>query len=346
MVTALVITLPTGSVFAQQRVELTGAGATFPYPLYSKWFDVYAQEKGVRINYQSIGSGGGIRQVLERTVDFGASDGPMPDEQLASAAPRKILHIPTVAGAVAIVYNLEGVPSGLRLSGDVLADIFLGRITRWNDARIVALNPSFRLPNMPIVVSHRSDGSGTTNIFTNYLSKVSPFWKTRVGEGTSVNWPVGLGGKGNEGVAGIARQQPGAIGYVELAYALQNHLNSALMRNQAGTFVAPSLSATTAAIAAYEKQVPADFRVIITNAPGPQAYPITGFTWLLVDQEQRDQLKGEALARFIWWAIHDGQRYAASLLYAPLPPSMIKRVERTLESITYQGKPILTAGGQ
>lgn len=346
MVASLVLALPAQSILAQQRVELTGAGATFPYPLYSKWFDVYAQEKGVRINYQSIGSGGGIRQILERTVDFGATDGPMTDEQLASAAPRKLLHIPTVAGAEAIIYNLEGVRTGMRLSGDVLADIFLGRITRWNDARLVALNPTFRLPNMPIVVAHRSDGSGTTNIFTNYLSKVSPLWKSRVGEGTSVKWPVGVGGKGNEGVAGIVKQQPGAIGYVELAYALQNHLNSALVRNQAGVFVAPSLSATTASVAAYAKQIPPDFRILITNAPGAKTYPITGFTWLLVYQDQQDRVKGEALVRFVWWAIHDGQRYAAPLLYAPLPKEVVQRVERALESITYQGKPILAAGGQ
>ncbi len=343
IVAALMIPLPAGPVFAQQRVELTGAGATFPFPLYSKWFDVYAQEKGVRINYQSIGSGGGIRQVLERTVDFGATDGPMTDEQLASA-PGKILHIPTVAGAEAIIYNLEGVPSGMRLTGDVLADIFLGVITKWNDVRLAKLNPTFRLPNVPIVVAHRSDGSGTTNIFTSYLSKVSPTWKKRVGVGTSVNWPVGVGGKGNEGVAGIVKQQPGAIGYVELAYALQNHLNSALLRNQAGAFVAPSLSATTAAVAAYANQIPDDYRILITNAPGRQAYPIAGFTWLLVYQDQQDRGKGEAIARFILWAIHDGQRYAAPLLYAPLPQALVQRVERTVGSITYQGKPILAAG--
>ncbi len=343
MVGALILPLLAGPAAAQQRVELTGAGATFPFPLYSKWFDVYAQEKGVRINYQSIGSGGGIRQILERTVDFGASDGPMPDDQLAKT-PSKLLHIPTVAGAEAIIYNLQGVPSGLRLTPDVLADLFLGKITRWNDPRLAGLNPTLHLPDVPIVVAHRSDGSGTTNIFTDYLSKVSPEWKNRVGAGTAVNWPTGLGGKGNEGVAGIVKEQAGGIGYVELAYALQNHLSSAVIRNHAGVFVAPSLSATTAAVDAYTKQIPDDYRIFITNAPAKDAYPITGFTWLLVYQEQQDRTKGEALARFLWWAIHDGQRYAPPLLYAPLPKSLVTRVERTIESITFQGKPILTVG--
>ncbi len=345
MIAALLVSLTGGPVSGQGRVELTGAGATFPFPLYSKWFDVYAQEKGVRINYQSIGSGGGIRQVVEGTVDFGASDGPMTDEQLAGAR-RKILHIPTVAGAEAIIYNLDGVPTGMRLTGEVLADMFLGKITQWNDPRLVALNPSLRLPNAPILIAHRSDGSGTTTIFTNYLNKVSPAWKRQVGEGTSVNWPVGVGGKGNEGVAGIVKQQNGAIGYVELAYALQNHMTSAVMRNRAGTFVAPSLSATTAAVAAYAKQIPPDYRIFITNAPSAQAYPITGFTWLLVYQDQQDRAKGEALARFMWWAIHDGQRYAAPLLYAPLPKELVQRVERTLQSITFKDQPILTSSGQ
>lgn len=333
------------SALAQQpRVELTGAGATFPFPLYSKWFDVYAQMKGVKINYQPIGSGGGIRQVLERTVDFGASDGPMPDEQLAQAAPRKILHIPTVAGAEAIIYNLPGVPSGLKLTPDVLADIFLGKITRWSDARLTNLNKTVRLPDEPIIVAHRSDGSGTTNIFTDYLSKVSPQWKTQVGAGTSVNWPVGLGGKGNDGVTALVKQQTGGIGYVELAYAVQNHITFALMRNKAGVFVAPTLSATTAAMAAFVNQIPADYRIFITNAPGKDAYPITGFTWLLVDQDQPNLAKGHELVQFLWWAIHDGQVYAPQLFYAALPKAMVQRVETTIRTISYQGKPILSVG--
>ncbi len=321
---------------------MNGAGATFPYPLYSKWFDEYAKvDKAARFNYQSIGSGGGIRQVTERTVDFGASDGPMTDEQLKKA-PGELLHIPTVLGAVVVTYNLPGNPK-LRFPPDVLADIFLGKITKWNDARIAAPNTGIALPNQPILVVHRSDGSGTTYIWVDYLSKVSEEWKTKVGRGTSVNWPVGLGGKGNEGVAGQVKNTPGAIGYVELAYAMTNKLPVAAIRNLAGKFVEPTIESTSAAAAAAAKDMPSDFRVSLTNAPGEEAYPAASFTWLLVYKEQRDEAKGKALAKFLEWAIHDGQKYAPSLLYAPLPSPVVKMVEAKIQQITYQGRPLLSA---
>ncbi len=339
-VAVLAFALAATPACAGPPVNLTGAGATFPFPLYSKWLDAYARDTGVQINYQSIGSGGGIRQILARTVDFGASDGPMTDEMLRGA-PAPILHIPTVAGAVAVAYNLAGVPSGLRLTPDVLAGIYLGKIAKWSDPRITALNPTLKLPDAPVVVAHRADGSGTTNIFTDYLSKVSPEWKEKVGAGTSVNWPAGLGGKGNEGVTGLVKQNGGAVGYVELAYALQNRLTVAQVRNQAGRFVPPSLSATTAAMAAFATRIPADYRVLITNAPGRDSYPISGFTWILVYKEQADRTKGEALVKFLWWAVHEGQRYAPPLLYAPLPKALVARIEATLKSITYQGTPLL-----
>lgn len=335
MLLAVLVAAPVG---ARPAVSLTGAGATFPFPLYSKWFDVYYRDTGVQINYQSIGSGGGIRQVLARTVDFGASDGPMSDGLLRQA-PAPILHLPMVAGAVAVAYNLPGIPSGLQIAPDVLADIFLGTITRWSDPRIAKANPSLRLPGTAIAVVHRSDGSGTTNIFTDYLGKVSTEWQTRVGAGTSVRWPAGLGGKGNEGVAGLIKQSPGAIGYVELAYALQSAFTTARIRNRSGVFVPPSLSATTAAVNAY--QIPPDYRIFITDAPGRTSYPISGFTWLLVYREQPDHAKGEALVKFLWWAIHDGQKIAPTLLYAPLPKALVNRLEGTIKTITYQGKPLL-----
>jgi phosphate transport system substrate-binding protein len=323
---------------AQQAITLNGAGATFPYPLYSKWAQVYAQEKGVRINYQSIGSGGGIRQFIAKTVDFGATDGPMTDEQIQQAGGR-VLHIPTVAGAVVPVYNLEGVGSGPNFTGEVLADVFLGKITRWDDPRIRRWNPGVRLPAAEVVVVHRSDGSGTTNIFTNYLSKVSAEWKERVGEGTSVNWPTGLGGKGNEGVAGLVRQTPNALGYVELAYALTNRLPSGNVRNRAGQFVHASLSTITRAMAS--ARIPDDYRVFFTDPPGRDAYPIAGFTWILIYGEQPDPVKGKALVEFLWWATHEGQRYAPPLLYAPLPKNLVQRIEGTLRSVTTGGRPIL-----
>jgi phosphate transport system substrate-binding protein len=321
-------------------VTLTGAGATFPYPLYSKWFDVYERQAGTRINYQSIGSGGGIQQITQRTVDFGASDAPMTDEQLR-AAPGPLLHIPTVLGAVVVTYNVPGVEPGLRLTPDVLADIFLGQVTRWDDARLAQANPDLALPDTAIAVVHRSDGSGTTNIFTDYLSVVSPAWQQRVGKGTSVNWPVGLGGKGNEGVTGQVKQTPGAIGYVELAYAAQNKLPYAAIRNQAGRFVEPALASTTAAAVGAAASMPEDLRVSIVNAPGEQSYPIAGFTYLLVYQQQADAAKGKALVDFLWWAIHDGEQYAQDLLYAPLPAEVVTRAEAKVRTITdAQGGPL------
>ncbi len=327
---------------AAAELLINGAGATFPYPIYSKWFDEYARvEPSVRFNYQSIGSGGGIRQITERTVDFGASDGPMTDEQLAKA-PAELLHIPAVMGAVVATYNLPGNPA-LRFTPDILADIFLGKIEKWNAPRIQAANPGVTLPNDPIIVVHRSDGSGTTYIFVDYLSKVSREWEQRVGRGTSVKWPVGLGGKGNEGVAGQIKSTPGTLGYVELAYAIKNHLPVAMIRNQAGQFVEPTIESTTAAAAGAAKNMPADFRVSLTNAPGEKAYPIASFTWFLVYKEQTDEAKGKAVVKFLHWATTEGQRYAADLLYAPLPPQVVKQVEAKIGQISFQGKPLMVA---
>ena len=325
---------------ASAQSLMNGAGATFPYPLYSKWFDEYARvDQSVRFNYQSIGSGGGIRQIIARTVDFGATDGPMTDEQLKQA-PGELFHIPMVMGAVVATYNLPGSPK-LRFTPELLADIFLGKVSKWNDPRIAALNSEVSLPNQPIIVAHRSDGSGTTYIWVDYLSKVSKEWETKVGRGTSVNWPVGLGGKGNEGVAGQVKGTPGTLGYVELAYAVTNKLPIAAIRNRAGKFVEPSIESTTAAAAAAAKEMPSDFRVSLTDAPGDQAYPVAGFTWILVYKEQPDELRGRAMVKFLQWAIHDGQKYAPSLLYAPLPPQVVKLVEAKLRQMTLHGKPLL-----
>lgn len=323
-----------------QAQALTGAGATFPYPLYAKWFDVYAQKTGVRINYQSIGSGGGIRQLLEGTVDFGASDAPMTDDQLAKA-PGKILHIPTVLGAVVIIYNLPDIGGTLRLSPDALAAIYLGEVKRWNDPRLAAENPGLKLPDMPIAVVYRSDGSGTTFVFTDYLSTVSPAWKARVGKGTSVSWPVGIGSKGNEGVAGQVKQTPGAIGYVEVAYAVQNRLPYAHLRNRAGNYVEPSLDHITAAAAGAAEALPEDLRVSIVDAPGPNSYPISAFTYILVYQEQKDAAKGRALVEFLRWALTDGQAYAKDLLYAPLPEAVRAKALAKVKTVSHQGRPLL-----
>jgi phosphate transport system substrate-binding protein len=324
------------------QMLMNGAGATFPYPLYSKWFEEYTKvDPEVRFNYQSIGSGGGIRQITERTVDFGATDGPMTDDQLKKA-PGELLHIPTVLGAVVATYNLPGSPK-LQFTGDVLADIFLGRIRKWDDERIKALNPSAALPSQPIVVVHRSDGSGTTYIWVDYLSKVSKEWEQKVGKGTSVNWPVGLGGKGNEGVAGQVKNAPGALGYVELAYAITNKLPAAAVKNQAGKFVEATIDSTTAAAAGAAANMPSDFRVSLTNPPGEQAYPIASFTWLLVYRDQANEAKGKALVKFLWWAIHDGQKYPSALLYAPLPAPVVKQIEAKIKQITFSGKPLLAA---
>ncbi|MGK2963767.1 MAG: phosphate ABC transporter substrate-binding protein PstS [Gemmatimonadaceae bacterium] len=315
-------------------VDLTGAGATFPYPLYSKWFSDYASQTGVRINYQSIGSGGGIRQLTEGTVDFGASDSPMSDEEISKAR-GPVLHFPTVLGAVVVTYNLPGLEPTLKLSGDLVADIFAGRIRKWNDPRIASLNAGVGLPGDDIIVVHRSDGSGTTFVFTDYLTSVSPSWAAGPGRGKEVPWPVGLGGKGNEGVAGQVKQTPGAIGYVELAYAKQNNLRTAAIRNASGSFVEPTPAGMTAAAAGAAASLPADtdYRLSIVNAQGPDAYPISSFTWILVYRDQRDATKGAKLADFLRWALTEGEKQAASLDYAPLPESMATRLVARIDSL-------------
>jgi phosphate transport system substrate-binding protein len=316
-------------------VALTGAGATFPYPIYSKWFSDYATKTGVKINYQSIGSGGGIRQLSEQTVDFGASDSPMSDDELAKAKGGPILHFPTVLGAVALIYNLPQLERPLKLDGPTLADIYLGTIKKWNDGRIAALNPGAALPNADILVVHRSDGSGTSFIFTDYLSAVSPAWKAGPGKGKEVQWPTGLGAKGNEGVAGQVRQSVGAIGYAELAYAKQNKIATALIRNAAGEMVAPSIESATAAAAAAAASLPAttDYRVSIVNAKGTGAYPIASFTWILVYENQRDATKGKRLIEFLTWALTDGQAQASTLDYAPIPAPMSTQLVDRLKAI-------------
>lgn len=309
---------------AAQTMRINGAGATFPYPIYSKWFAEYNKlHADVQINYQSIGSGGGIQQVTKQTVFFGATDGPMTPDQL-QAAPGKIMHFPTVLGAVVPVYNLPGVNAELKFSGSVLADIFLGKITKWNDPAIAALNAGVTLPASDITVAHRADGSGTTYIWVDYLAKVSPEWKTKVGVATSVNWPTGVGGRGNEGVAGLVRQTPGAIGYVELIYALQTKIAYGAVQNAAGEFVKASVAAVTAAAAAAATQMPADFRVSITNAPGKGVYPISSFTWLLLYESAKDRAQARTMVDFMKWALTDGQKFAGDLGYAPLPEAVVK----------------------
>ncbi|MBI2822896.1 MAG: phosphate ABC transporter substrate-binding protein PstS [Acidobacteria bacterium] len=322
-------------------VRLQGAGATFPNPLYQKWFSEYNKiTPNVRFDYQSIGSGGGIKQISSRTVDFGGSDAPMNEEQL-NAAPGEILHIPTVLGAVVVTYNLPEVRTELKLTPEAIAAIFLGRVVRWNDAAIAAANPGVRLPGEAITVVHRSDGSGTTYVWTDYLAKVSPEWKEQVGVGTAVNWPVGIGAKGNEGVTGQVKQTPYSIGYVELIYAEQNRLPSASIRNSAAEFLRPALDSITAAAAGAAAQMPEDLRVSITNAPGKDAYPIASFTYILVYREQPDPAKGRAMAEFLWWAIHDGESMARDLLYAPLPREVVEKAERKIQSMVHDGKPLL-----
>jgi phosphate transport system substrate-binding protein len=323
----LVLALP---AFAQ--TTLNGAGATFPNPMYSKWFSEYHKaHPEVEINYQSIGSGGGIRQVLAGTVDFGASDGPMTDEQLAQAK-TKILHVPTVLGAVVPAYNVAGVNGEIKFTPEALAGIFLGKITTWNDPAIASVNPGVKLPNDPIVVIHRSDGSGTTYIWTDYLSKVSGDWQSQVGKNTSVKWPVGLGGKGNEGVAGMIRQMQGSIGYIELIYAVQNKIPYGVVKNSSGAFVKASLESVTAA-AASVKSMPSDFRVSITNAPGKDAYPISSFTWLLIPQQSKDPAKGKILADFLNWMVGPGQAMTADLTYAPLPGNVAEKVKAEIKQV-------------
>jgi len=345
MAVALLVALVFGPGPAGAQMLMNGAGATFPYPLYSKWFDEYTKvDKNVRFNYQSIGSGGGIEQTRKRTVDFGASDAPLTDQQLAAMG-RPILLIPTVAGSIAISYNIAGIGSGLRLTPENIADIYLGTLTKWNDPRLKANNPTLNLPDAAIVVVHRADGSGTTFHFTSFLSLVSPEWDKKVGHNTSVSWPVGLGGKGNEGVAGVVKQTPGAVGYVELAYVTQNKLTYAEVKNHDGQWVAPTLPATTAAAAggADEMARTHDVRVSISYTPGHDTYPIAGFTYLLISKEQDNAEKGKALVNFLWWATHDGQRFAEGLLYAALPPQVVKINEELIKSITYQGRPLLAA---
>jgi phosphate transport system substrate-binding protein len=327
------VLLPLG-VFGQ--TTLNGAGATFPYPLYSKWFSEYHKAHAdAQINYQPIGSGGGIRQITEATVEFGASDMPMTDEQLKEAEGKlktKVLNIPTVLGAVVPVYNVPGVSSELKFTPEVLAGIFLGHITNWNDKAIAAANPDVKFPNQDIVVVHRSDGSGTTFIFTDYLSKVSADWKSQVGSGTSVKWPKGLGGKGNEGVAGSIRQLAGSVGYVELIYAVQNKIPYGSVKNAAGNFVKASLEGVTAAAASAPK-VPADFRVSITNAPGKEAYPISSFTWLLIPSQSKDPAKGKILSDFLNWMLADGETMTAALAYAPLPENVAAKVKEAIKQV-------------
>jgi len=325
-----------GATLVAQTVQINGGGATFPYPIYSKWFSEYNKlHSNIQINYQSQGSGFGIQQVTKRTVFFGATDGPMTQDQLL-AAPGKILHFPTVLGAVVPVYNIPGISQELKFSGPVLADIFLGKITKWNDAAIRKLNPDVTLPGSDIVVVHRSDGSGTTYIWVDYMAKVSPEWKQRVGVATSVNWPVGLGGKGNEGVAAQVTQVPGSLGYVELIYALQNKISYGSVQNASGKFVKASVAAVTAAAAAAAKQMPADFRVSITNAPGDEVYPISSFTWLLLYENHPDKARAKVMVDFLKWALTDGQKFAADLGYAPLPKEVVDMEMKALTTVKGQ----------
>jgi phosphate transport system substrate-binding protein len=324
--------------FEGEAKKLDGAGASFPAVLYSKWFSDYAKLTGVEINYQSIGSGGGIKAVSDQTVDFGATDAFLSEEQAKAAKGGTILHIPTTLGGVAVTYNIPGVSKQLRFTPETLAGIFLGTITKWNDPKLVADNPDANLPANNIITVHRSDASGTSSIFTDYLSNVSPDWKTKVGMGTSVNWPVGLGEKGNEGVANGIKQNPNSIGYVEVIYAIQQKLGVGLMKNKAGKFVEPTLEAVSAAGAGVATTIAADLRASIVNAPGDTTYPIAGFTWLLVYEKQTDKAKASAVTRMLWWALHDGQKFTAALGYAPLPKEIVTKAEDKVLSITLDGK--------
>jgi phosphate transport system substrate-binding protein len=324
-------------VLADNALLINGAGATFPYPIYSKWFDVYhTKNSNIQFNYQSIGSGGGIKQVTEGTVDFGASDGPMNDEQLKAFQDKRgtaILHFPTVLGADVPTYNIAGVSASLNFTPEALAGIYLGKITKWNDPAIAGANKGVNLPGADIVVVHRSDGSGTTYIWTDYLSKVSDEWKNKVGKGTSVNWPVGLGGKGNEGVTGLVKQTPDSIGYVELIYAVQNNIPYGTVKNSSGVFVKADLGSVTAAAAGAAKAMPEDFRVSITNAPGKTAYPISSFTWLLVPEKIQDAAKRDAIKGFLKWMITDGQNDVEALSYAKLPKEVVEKEMKAISKI-------------
>lgn len=326
---------------ADDKNALLGAGSTFVYPLFSKQFSEYNKVTGLKVNYQSIGSGGGILQLTNKTVDFGDSDAPMNEEQTKKIG-ADVLHIPMCSGAVVLSYNLPEVKGALNLTPALLSDIFLGKIKTWKDAKIAAANPGVALPDMPIVIAHRSDGSGTTNIFTTYLTKVSPEWTSKVGAGSSINWPAGLGGKGNEGVAGLIKQTPGAIGYIELAYAMQNKMPFASIQNKSGKFIAPSVASTSAA---GNITLPADSKVSLSNTDAADGYPISGFTWAIIYKEQnyskRSAEKAEHLLKLLWWNIHDGQKYCADLHYAPLSPAAVTVAENILKSATFAGKPIL-----
>jgi phosphate transport system substrate-binding protein len=329
-----------GSSGGGGTIALQGAGATFPNPLYQKWVSEYGKlHPNVKMDYQSIGSGGGIKQIQEQTVDFGASDAPMTDAEL-KAAPAELLHIPTVLGAVVVTYNVAAIAQPLHLSPELVADIFLGKIKKWDDARLKQDNPGVSLPAGDITTVHRSDGSGTTFVFTDYLSKVSSEWKEKVGTDKSPKWPVGQGGKGNEGVTGQIKQQPNTIGYVELAYAVQNKLPVALIKNASGKFIEPSIDAVTAAAASASAQTPEDLRVSITNSAGENAYPISSYTYILAYKEQKNADKGKVLADFLWWGIHDGEQFAKDLHYAPLPKEIVTRAEAKINSIMSGGKPL------
>lgn len=325
------------AVWAQGHLLITGAGATFPYPIYSKWFDVYHQQHpNIEFNYQSVGSGAGIRQITEGTVDFGASDGPMNDQQIKDFEQKrgsKILHFPTVLGAVVPTYNINGVNTPLNFTPEALSGIYLGKITKWNDPAIAGANNGVKLPNDDIVVIHRSDGSGTTYIWTDYLSKVSDEWKSKVSRNTSVNWPVGLGGKGNEGVTGLVKQTPDSIGYVELIYAIQNNIPYGTVRNSSGAFIKADLASVTAAAAAAAKEMPDDFRISITNAPGKTAYPISSFTWLLIPSKIPDAGKRDAIRGFLKWMLTDGQTYTEQLSYAKLPKEVVAKELKAINDV-------------
>src|SRR5579883_2230401 len=338
-------TSPTASTLsmcppADMATSLSGAGSTFDNPLFSKLFDVYNQQCKLQVNYQSVGSGAGIEQLTKKTVQFGATDAPMTDDQV-NAAGGNVLHIPVTIGAVPVGYNLPGIKSGLKLSGDVLAKIFLGQIMKWNDPAIKALNAGMNLPDLDIAVAHRSDGSGTTFIFTSYLSAVSPDWKSKVGAATSVEWPAGAGGKGSEGVAGLVKQTPGAIGYFELAYAVQNNITVASLQNQAGKFVDPTSDGASAAASGAIASLPPDLRATFVNAPGDASYPIAGFSWVVINANQSDAKVAQSLVSLLWWVTHDGQKYARDLSYAPLPNQLQRLDEAQLKKVMAAGKPVL-----
>src|SRR5580698_7841824 len=331
----MVLALVTGGS-AHSQMLINGAGSTFGYPIYSKWFDEYTKvDPSVRFNYQSIGSGGGIMMLKNKTVAIGASDAPLSETQTA-AMPGPVLHFPSVMGAVVMMYNLPDVKMQVRLTGQAMADIFLGNVVKWSDPEIVKLNPGVTLPDDPIITVHRSDGSGTSFIFSDYLSKVSPDFKTKVGKGTSLKWPVGLGGKGSEGVTGLVQQTPGAVGYVELIYALKNNIPAAIVQNSAGNWITPSLTGVTAAAASAASNMPADFRVSITNAPGADSYPLSSFTWLLIYKNETDKEKGQAIENFLKWCLTTGQQFAAPLDYAPLPPAVVQSELQQINQINLQ----------